>query len=86
MRRAAVDVLKWARSAEVGARITYHIGPTGPGPDGPSALVAHAEGLVFLAQRKLRKEAGLVQSYAYEATRVSTPCAVKLRLVEPVRR
>ncbi len=65
------DVLEWARAAPVGARITYAELRMGEdwrevlGPAGPTALRAHDEGLVFLAQRR----GGSV--FFYTATRIS---------------
>ena len=76
-----MDVLAWAKQAEIGERVTY-AERTQDDIEGrlysytlSSAMRAHEEGLVFLAQRRT------TLGWAYEATRISLPVARKLRLV-----
>ena len=71
-----MNVLDWAANARYGERITYHRGTESPSPDvRNAALRAHYQGLVFLAQRRVRG------GFAYEATRIGRETAWRLGLV-----
>lgn len=80
-----MDVLAWAKGAEIGERITYcersveDIGERLYSFTMSQALLAHNEGLVFLAQRRTH------QGFAYEATRISRPVAEMLGLLASER-
>lgn len=86
------DIYRWALGAEPGELKVYHEGLRGW--DNRYAAVsreerlvfdkawqAHEAGLVFLAQRRIRK--GLLKgTFQYVAIRVSAIAAIKLGLVE----
>jgi len=81
------DVRGWAHGAEIGDRVVYHTRPLDMDRHDlgyrtvqsslSAAMMAHGEGLVFLAQRKDRQRRIML----YEATRISTPTARFLGLV-----
>ena len=76
-----MDVLSWAQSAEVGQRVVYakrtvaDIEYQCERKGLPSAMRAHQQGLVFLAQRRTD------DGFDYEATRISPVAAKKLGLL-----
>ena len=76
-----VDVESWASRAQPGERVVYCIWDTRLQMEMEhrealiSAMKAHDRGLVFLAQRRCHGR--LIQ---YEATRISTATAVRLRV------
>jgi hypothetical protein len=72
-----VDVYNWAQGARVGDHVRYHFSAEEPLPRHLvwPALRASNEGLVFLAQRRVR------DGLAYEATRISVETAELLGLI-----
>ena len=78
------NVYAWATAAKVGERIVYATRQpwqtcAAPQRGMETAMMAHEEGLVFLAQRKT-----LLGGYEYEATRVSKRAAKFLRIHESI--
>lgn len=75
-----MNVLKWATTAQIGERVIYGHRPVFGHPSDEvavamrTAMMAHNDGLVFLAQRRLDG------TLYYEATRISALCAEKLGL------
>ena len=84
-----MNVLDWALNAAVGERVVYAFRTAAEieycveggrfGKNLGTAMQAHREGLVFLAQR--RKGTG----FEYEATRISRPVAKMLKIGEYAR-
>lgn len=69
-----MNVLEWARKADLGDRITYREGSfVSSDYSMDTALEAHEQGLVFLAMVRKGPE-----RYLYTATRISTRCAKHL--------
>jgi hypothetical protein len=85
-----MDVYAWALGADVGVRVVYGERPVEghawvSGTALSNAWRASQEGLVFLAQRRVRRAKGDPGVVRYEATRISRPTAELLRLVERAR-
>lgn len=80
-----MDVYKWAQTAPIGTKLIYYneIDQWSPGRRAATmetALVAHAKGMVFLAQRRVKRgrARGMLQ---YEAHRISPQAAIALGLM-----